>query len=123
VYTTFALFVIASLGYYLDKPAWITIFAYEIVELIRFGRFFEEQHAKIDSLSKEILTEVLSWTRFIVWIVHAYFLFSMKDVHSKIICDSVDKYAKQKRSDNRIKYMMYGMAIVYGLLMFTKWFM
>lgn len=113
----FSLFVLSTLGYYLDKPAWITIFAYEIVELIRFTRLFvSHNQGQMDNL-----IELMSWTKYIVWIVHAYFVVAMKEVHSKITCESAGAYQRMSKSDQRVKYIMFTLAGVYGVLKLARW--
>lgn len=84
--------------------------------MIRFLRGFVIHDGHL-----ETLRELMRWTKYIVWLVHAYFVFAMKEVHSKITCDSAISLRRMQKSDRVVKYSMFLLAAIFGILLFARW--
>ncbi len=102
-----SMLVIYKVNYKMDKAAWITIISYLIVFFLLIIERF------VFSGTTDTTDIIWRFIMFIVYVLHAYFIFVMKDVYNKLTCDSQIEYIKRIKREKIVKIVISILLVFY----------
>jgi hypothetical protein len=114
VYLLLSILVIVKVNYKMDKAAWITIITYIIVFLLLNVENILFWTSNID------IQDAHRFIMFLVYGLHAYFIFVMKDVYNKLTCDNQNEYMKRIKREKIIKIVILILLLMYLIAVFAK---
>ena len=101
--------VTIKLRFNLDISGWITMASYLLVLILS---------SVIDFFIKDqTIAAAENMCRFVIWTVHAYFIFGMKDVECKLKSSAHQEYKDTMRKYKIFQWLLYILIILYGIVL------